>query len=256
MILEQCFDETMGRYRDEFVTIPIHEGMGIEEIYILIYKRIKEILDDFHKRVPSKDKTTDIKKLITLCGIEIIEKSLTVHSDQFCYKMFGYLAYDNYVSAQYQWKMYVNKTMSSLNRRYAMAHQLAYFLLKKDKCEKHACTRYDVYPFFSKNPEELLSDIITSFLLMPLDLIIEIMKEYLEQHQKKEMDAFGWIQYLGNKVRLSNYHTVMCYQNIRYLAEILAECSKKGTTRIGNGYDRNDFKDIFEKLEQCPELFR
>lgn len=228
----------------------------MEEIYLLIYRRTKEILNDFHERVSSKNKSTDIKSLIALCGIEVIEKSLTVYSNQFYYKMFGYLDYYDYINGQYQWKMYVNKTMNSRIRRYSMAHELAYFLLKEDKCEKNAFTRYYVYPFFSKNLEEQLSDIIASFLLMPLDLSMEIMKEYLDQHQDKEIDVFEWIQYLGDKMGLSNYHAAMCYQNIRYLAGILSEGGKKGMNTIGNQYEQQDFEDIFEKLEQYQELFR
>lgn len=245
---EQILDNSRPINTNDFWTIKLDEKMSVEEIYLTVYKETKRILDYFRSKIIPSSRAIDIRSLVKMLGIKIIEKPLVSSKERFYQETSGYLDCYDYKKNEFQWTIYVNNDMGDLSKRYIIAHELAHFLLKKNKEEQGVYTRYCVSPLFPKSIEEQLCDIVASFLLMPIDIVLDLMKEYLMEHTNEKINTFEWLRFLGCQMGVSDYHTVICYQNVRYLGGFLYGC-KDMYKSVGLG-------GIIEKIEECDILFR
>lgn len=254
-VSEQVFDEGRKIYTYDFLTIQMDLNMSMEEVYLVAFRNTKRILDDFRQRMLLKSRATDIRGLVEMAGIEIIEKPLASFNDRFSHETSGYLDCYDYKKDEFQWTIYVNNALGDLTKRYIIAHELAHFLIKGNKEVQEVYTRYCVSPLFPKDMEEQLCDIVASFLLMPIDSVLDLMKEYIARRNNEKIDTFEWLRFLGCQMGVSDYHTVICYQNVRYLGGFLYS-SKSRIYDEKYQYMQSDFQSIIDKIEELRELFR
>lgn len=231
----------------------ISSFMNLEDIYLSCFCYTSKILEEqgLYKSNFPKNKAIDIRALAKAFDIDIVEMKINRADDVFRYGTPGYLDYYDYQPQKYQWTIFVNKAMGDLTKRYIIAHELGHYFLKYkgDGENVKFCTN----PLFPKNQEEQLCDLMASFLLMPIELVLEIMSEYVDSYIGKEtIDMYEWLRHLGFQLSVSDYHTVSCFQNVRYLGGLIYE--KKGNY-VYNGSDRF-CKSAYEKMLQFPKLFR
>lgn len=205
--------------------IEITSDISIKNLYINAYILTQSILDEFFKNHSSEVTAVDIRSLVKAFNIEIVETKIKLNADLFQYGTPGYLDNYGYKGNQRLWTIYVNESMGDLSKRYIIAYEFAHYLLqnmwqeyKDNKIE--CCTN----PLFPKKTEEQLCDLIATFLLMPLKTVLKLMDDYIKNHQSwydEPIDMYEWLHYLGCKMGLSDYHTITCFQHLRYLGGII-----------------------------------
>lgn len=232
--------------------IEISLDLSMKDLYLSSFYLAQSILDIFSEKYPSEKKAVDIRGLATAFQVEIIEKNLQLDSCIFTQGMLGYLDYYNHKYKEYPWTIYVNNNMGSLTKRYVIAHELAHFFLNYSLCKGNISCYTN--PLFPKKEEEQLCDIIACFLLMPIDKVLELMKKYIENCKSQtncSVDMYDWLTHLGSIMGVSDYHTVSCFQNVRYLGGIIFE-SKGEWKKIG---EKDYCAQVYEKMKEYPSIF-
>lgn len=249
--------ESLDGSVDDLFTIHISSIQSMEEIYLTIYKKVNDILAFHYPQGLPQDRSVDVRKLAEKLHIEIIEKTLGSRRDFFSHEVMGYLECFDYKKGEYQWSIYINEEMGDLTKRYVIAHELAHYFLKDKSGNAVPYTKYCISPMIPKDSEEQICDIIASFLLMPIDMVLDLMEEYIDAHRDENIGIDKWLNYLGNEMRVSDYYTVIFYQNVRYLGGILySNYQNKRNDSKDMIYKKNSFTKILEKIEQCQRLFR
>jgi len=199
-----------------------NEFTQLEEIYVILYAISKIVMDE------TRSKTmVPIKSLIMSEKIEIYERNLSTVDDNFVNELLGTLE-----KIQGEWRIYINQEIGSLTKRYVMAHEFSHYIVNSIETidESENCTNV----LFPLNTGEQICDIISSFLLLPFGTVVKLLNTYIDNRRKEygsPVNLDEWIQYLGNEMGLTEYHTILSYQNIRYLAGALYQYSKVKSKR-------------------------
>ena len=221
--------------------------MSLSDVYLEAFYFTEHLLEKFDM---SEDDVVNIRVLVEKHDIEIMEQKIIRTNNVFQYGIQGYLDYFDYKPKEYKWTICINEEMGDLTKRYTIAHELAHYYLKRSG------TKYCSNPLFPKKSEEQLCDIIASFLLMGIKTVFKVMDEYIERCKQREeipIVLYDWLEYLGATVKVSHYHTISCFQNVRHLGGILFEAMNTGQVNA-------KYKDTVEKLEpvlrEHEHLFR
>lgn len=199
-------------------------GMPSNELYIAAYCFTQKALNEVFGKRQENASATDVYALAKYHNIEILETKMASQKSVFLYGMPGYLDCYDYSPNDYRWSIYINEAMGDLTKRYIIAHELAHYLLQ------HRGVHYCCNPLFPKTTEEQLCDIIASFLLMPLETVLKQMEKFVkncEKNDDKPVDMYEWLKYLGQVMKVSDYHTILCFQKVRHLGGVLYEEIKK-----------------------------
>lgn len=219
----------------------------MENVYLKLYKRANDILNDYYKEGIPKSTAIDIKEVAKSKRINVIEKNMESANELFNNETMGYLDGFAYPDSGIKWSIYVNDALGDLTKRYVIAHELAHYDLKND--DNALFTKYCIGSMMPKHPEELLCDIEASFLLMPIESVFELMDNYIKEHKNTKVDSNRWLTFLGRSLGISDYYTLIFYQNIRYLAGFLYYGKSKGDLR-------EETYKIINKMDQYEYLFR
>ena len=226
--------------------LELSSSMNLEKIYLDCFCYVKRILEkqEICKSDFFINRAIDIRALARAYGVDVIEINMKMNNEIFKHGTLGYLDY--YCG---KWTIYVNEAMGDLTKRYIIAHELGHYFLEFD----NDVSKIEYYknPLFPKSCEEQICDIMASFLLMSIETVFEIMQEYVKKNVKGGIDMYEWLNHLGYELGVSDYHTVGCFQNVRYLAGFIYE--KKGDY-IYHGSNR-ECKAVYEKMLTCPTLF-
>lgn len=185
------------------------------ELCSKLYAHTREILQKNLGDQKDSD-MVDIRKLVSKYGIEIEEKKLYTKGDVFLKQLSGYFD-QYYYGGKLNNIIYVHKELGELDKRYVIAHEFAHKLLNSgdNKIISFNC----INVLFPKEKEEFMSDIIASYLMLPLDRVLKLMDSFIEKKKDElPIHMIEWIRYLASHMKLSEYQTVLCFQNIRYLA--------------------------------------
>lgn len=222
-------------------------NFSIEKIYLYLYTEATQTLKSFYKEGIPQSTAIDIKEVAKSLGINVIEKNMESANELFTNETMGYLDGFAYQGSDIKWSIYVNDALGDLAKRYVIAHELAHYLLKKN--DRISFTKYCIGSMMPKHPEELLCDIEASFLLMPIESVFELMDDYIKEHKNTKVDSNKWLTFLGRSLGISDYYTLIFYQNIRYLAAFLYYGKSKGDL------SEETYK-IINKMDQYEYLFR
>lgn len=234
-------------------TLNLSFSQSLKEIYLNSFCYAKEILQNqtSNEQRISFDRATDIRAIAKSFNINIVEIGMNRDHEIFRHALPGYLDYYDYKPNKFSWTIYVNKTMGDLTKRYIIAHELAHFFIKHPSYK--GGIKYCANPLFPKTSEEQMCDLLASFLLMPIEKVFDIMTEYIENHRTNDLlDMYEWLRYLGCELGISDYHTITCFQNVRYLAGIIYEI--KGNYIYNQ--NRDYCKKVYDKMLGFPNLFQ
>lgn len=237
--------ELMRRAKDALDS----ELIQLEEIYIILYAISKIVTKNVHAET-----IVPIKKLIADEEVEIYERKLSTIDDNFVNELLGTLE-----KVQDKWRIYINRDIGSLTKRYVMAHEFSHYIINSIEMwdVNENCTNVLLPP----NTREQMCDIMSSFLILPFCTVVKLLREYIDDQKKlygNPIDLDEWIHYLGNEMGLKEYHTILCYQNVRYLAGALYRYKEEKNEKIERILtDLNvDLEEEIQLIEKNPEFFR
>lgn len=192
----------------------------MEQFYIMLYAISQKILKE--NSVDSEETCVPIKKLAELSGIDIYTQKLSSIDDKFLDERIGILT--NY---SIEWRINLNNECGALTQRYAIAYEFAnYSLIKmQEEVKNRSCSRV----LFPIDGLGTTCDTLALFLLLPFCSVVKLMNKFVEECISLH-DELGtveeWIHYLANEAGLTEYYTVIGYQNIRALAGALRHYAK------------------------------
>lgn len=189
--------------------------------------------------------TIDIRGIVKKYGIDIMEREIHQSSFLFANQIDGYL--DKIKKEDHiQYVIYVNENLNEASKRYVIAHEFSHYILQQqrkatEKAKNEIDVKYCLNVLFSKSVEENACDIMTAFLLMPIDYVLPLMKQFIEsQKNDYPIRTSEWLQCLSYWMKVSSYHVNLCFQHIRYLAAFLYDNESKG---IDNGIAIKNIKE-------------
>lgn len=194
----------------------IAEQESYFELCLKLYAHTRKILKDNFGNQKDSD-MVDIRELVSKYGIKIEEKKFYDKGDLFLKQLSGYLD-QYYYEGKLNSIIYIHKELGELDKRYVIAHEFAHKLLgSSDNKTNSAFNCINV--LFPKEKEEFMSDLVASYLMLPLDRVLKLMDSFIEKKKDElPIHMIEWIRYLASHMKLSEYQTVLCFQNIRYLA--------------------------------------
>lgn len=192
----------------------------MEQFYIMLYAISKKILKE--NFVDSESLPIPIKELVNLNDIDVYTRRLLSIDNLFLYEQIGNL--EDYLN---EWIIWLNEDCGALTQRYAIAYEFANYTLIKmqEEVNNRSCSGV----LFPIDDVGTTCDILALFILLPLGTVVKLMKKFVEECISLH-DELGtveeWIRYLANEAGLTEYYTVIGYQNIRALAGALRHYAK------------------------------
>lgn len=224
----------------------IKENKGdIVDLYWNIYVATDKILKYALKDNFKKGAMVDIRSVVKCFGLEVSESEMHSNRNYFENEVMGFIdVYKNQESCK--GTIYINRALGDLSKRYVIAHEFAHYFFRNMGDEKR---NYCIKVLFPGTIVEQFCDIMAAFLLMPIESVLILLKEYVDLKREEgvcPVPAEGWMRYLGYNLKVSDYHVVVSYQHVLYLGGILRDKEFKGN-------DSDDL-DIFVDMNEYKEL--
>lgn len=216
----------------------------MQDIYLEVYKISNKYLEDYYDDLKRR-RIIDIRSIVNKYGINIVERELYPGGFLFINQVDGYLDIVN-KDIDNKYTIYVNENLDEVSKRYVIAHEFSHYILKErdkanSKRKKGIEIKYCLNTLFAKNVEENVSDILTSFLLMPIECVLPLMKQFVDDKKGYyPVHVSEWLQCLSYWMQISSYHVGLCFQHIRYLAAFIYDNENKG---VGDKIPIKDIKD-------------
>lgn len=222
---------------------------NMESVYLEIYMMTKAI----HRQVLPEGLVLEknhvnIREIANYFHISVIDSELNSEQDTFINEISGYLDVYDYEQENYKCCIYVNRNIGELSKRYVIAHELSHYFW--GKIRKNHDLMFCVNPFFPRTGEEQICDIMSSFFLMPITTILEVLGKYIVQKKKDgkiPVDEYDWMRYLSYEMKISEFHVTTCYQNVRYLGGLLYNKEL--------GYAGGKMDEEIKAVKEHPDLF-
>lgn len=222
----------------------------MESVYIGIYLLTKEIRKQVSCEMQTSEKNyVDIREIANYFHISVSDRELNSEQDIFINEISGYLDVYDYERGNYKWSIYLNRDIGELSKRYVIAHELSHYFINRSKGIR--ITKYCVNPFFPGTGEEQICDIMSSFFLMPIIMVLETLERYISQKNKDgkiPVEIYDWMRYLAYEMKIPESYIMICYQNVRYLGGLL--CDKE------LGYAEGKLDEEIKAIREHRELFR
>lgn len=184
-------------------------------IYSAAQEIASEALAKHYKE--KKNFPINIRAILEENSIALHEMNLNTDIGLRIRKINGYLQ----KTSDDKWEIYVHNGDSEFSKRYIMAHEFSYYLLYENLGRKELWTptHHCVDPLFAEHGEDLICDVIASFILFPPELVLDSLSKYKNIMEKKSqypMDAFEWLRILGQHAQISSYFTIISYQHLKF----------------------------------------
>ena len=219
-------------------------------IYLTLYDIVNYFLEDFYQCNLSTQRMIDIRHLVQEYGINIIERKIQITKNFFFYgQIGGYLDIFDYKIGEFDIAIHVDENLDEFSKRYVIAHEFSHFILeclhnKINTSMLQRTTKFCLNVLFPKDKEEYICDIMTAFFLMPIDIVIPLMLQFIEKKQIETMNPVyisEWLEFLSYCTKISNYHVNICFQHIRYLGSFL--------------YNADEQREQKELIKKANKLF-
>ena len=231
---------------------------------LILYKLAREIKDNTTGYL-SEEGYVDIMQVLNYCRVEMQECHLNSDQDFFDNEIAGYLDASKYAQNTHGWKIYINADISGLERRYVIAHEVSHYII--DSIYNNKVRRYCTTPVFPKDSSEQSCDMLASFLLMPLENVMEYFKCFRDEKMKagEKPRKVEFIKYLASKFIITDLQAAMSFEHVRHLAGVLYEKSifyqsQKSELQCDNRSEEvqflKEFGKEYEMIKKHRECFR
>lgn len=126
---------------------------------------------------------------------------------------------NNLISGEREVIIYVDKYIPISSKRYAIANEIAQYILHIN--DRKIYENYFVMPMCPVKADELIADIFSIFLLIPMRKFLDEFCQYVEYRsaeQKIPISTEEWIKYLAERAGVSEYYVAYGYQYLRNIA--------------------------------------
>lgn len=194
----------------------IAEKLNLSVDYFTIAACALEILDEYIGE--GYDFPVDIERVAVRAGIEVICQPLNgsvSREDIRPHKMVGKtIKRKNIVTQEPINCILIDSESSKAEQRYALAHELAHYLIWQD--ETSYSNEYCLMPMLFKQQQEMIADIFANFLLIPLPAFLREFSEYIG-NQPVPIQTSEWLAYLSYVAQVPYEYVAIGYENIRYV---------------------------------------
>lgn len=225
-----------------------------DNIYWIIYSTVQRIVRQYREEKDDQEVAINIEKFAEFLNIKIAERMIAGRNKLFKDEVAGFIDHFDYPMGNNQCMIYVNENLGELSKRYVIAHEISHYILNNG--EQKNKVEYCRMVMLSKNNKERICDIMASFIIMPIESVMKLMFDFCNDKRQKghiPIDADEWLHFLGYSFKLSNYHTVLCYQDIRNLAGVLW---LMGFMDEDDKEHRFEDEEINHNLKEYQNLFR
>lgn len=180
----------------------------LAEQYILIYIQVSQLLKDYFnfKNLDDISFPIDFYGLAEWLGVKVESTDLNyLRFSKFSMQL-GKLEIENNEAI-----IYLERRASPLSARYALAHEISHYL----------CNHKNINCLESKLPanrEELIIDIVTSFLILPPELTFSIAWDFTQNNLKRPVDLNEILFYLSKMAKMPFYRTITAYEHLKTVA--------------------------------------
>ena len=156
----------------------------------------------------------------------------------------------NIITQEMDNSILIDSESSQDEQRYALAHELAHYLIKND--QTMYSSEYCMMPMLFKEQEEMVADIFAVFLLIPLPTFIKEFSAYIGT-QPVPIQTSEWLRYLGTVAKVPYEYVAIGYQNIRYVCCLVHDRLNPAENTENNNGIEISIRD--EEIEQtCNKL--
>lgn len=172
----------------------------------------------------------DIELLAKELGVEVKEADLNSYQDweeelDIPNKRIGQLVLrKNSYTNEEEKIIYTERMVPLSSKRFAVAYELSHYLLHQKETEKERYENYFIMPMIPLNMEELMIDIFSVFLLIPISQFFEEFKKFVKysrETQRVPVATEDWLRYLSEKAVLSEFYTACGYQYLRSVGYLI-----------------------------------
>ena len=145
--------------------------------------------------------------------------------------------------------IFADKKAPFSSRRYAIAHELAHFIMHYDDSDYYE--DYCIMPMCPADIEEIVADIFAIFLLIPVRYFFAEFLEYVKCKKEEgriPVTTESWIRYLAEISMTPDYYVAYGYQQLRYVAYWIYQAWNDGSNLWGNGGNQNVMSDEDKEL--------
>lgn len=224
---------------------------NMSTVYLTLYDIVNYFLEDFYYDNLFEQHAINIRGLVQEYGISIIERKIqTTRNFIFYNQIEGYLDIFNCTIGDFKISIHVDENLDEFSKRYVIAHEFSHCVLELlcntiNSNTLKQTTKFCLNTLFPKDIEEHICDIMTAFFLMPIDIVVPLMLQFIEEKQVETNGPIHmntWLKFLSCHTKISNYHVNTCFQHIRYLGSFL--------------YNENEQKQQNEFIKKANKLFR
>mgnify|MGYP001851667637 CR=1 FL=1 len=228
----------------------ISDNSELQVDYVAICVYTLELLESILGK--KYDFPVNIEKLVENIGLKITYQPLNTENDgKRIHRIAGKLIKRrNRITNEIVSSILIDEQATRKEQRYALAHELAHFLIHYD--DAHFLSEFRVMPMLFKDMEEMVADVFAIFLLIPLPIFLKEFKTYIGVGGDVPIKRSEWLQYLSTIASVPYEDVAIGYQNIRYVSAIIYKISKN--MELYKGYEDNqEFRKIITKQVKAVE---
>lgn len=203
---------------NELKRISEDKSLGID--YVTICACALEFLDEVLEE--NYDFPIDVDRIMKSVGVEVIYQPLDSDEDESMNRLHRVVGRTlkkvNRFTEETVEVVLIDDKSRRDEQRYAMAHELAHFLIHHS--ERQFVSEYCVMPMLFKKIEEMVADIFAIFILIPPPLFLKEFNTYIGVRPVPVMTS-EWLKYLSIVAEVPYEEVAIGYQNIRYVCGIV-----------------------------------
>lgn len=228
----------------------ISDNSELQVDYVAICVYTLELLESILGK--EYDFPVNVEKLVENIGLKITYQPLNTENDgKRIHRIAGKLIKRrNRITNEIVSSILIDEQATRKEQRYALAHELAHFLIHY--YDAHFLSEFRVMPMLFKDMEEMVADVFAIFLLIPLPIFLKEFKTYIGVGGDVPVKTSEWLQYLSTIAAVPYEDVAIGYQNIRYVSAIIYKISKN--MGLYKGYeDKQEFCEIIAKQVKAVE---
>ena len=200
----------------------ITEAKNVIEYYwssgLYAEKLLKFCFDEEEISLP-----VDIRKVAEKLGIRIEEVNINDFSNEnvkrLNHKIAQLSVQENIFTGKKEAVIYADKYIPPSSKRYGITNEIVQYIFHKE--EKKIYENYFVMPMCPDKEDELITEIFSIFLLIPMKSFLNEFYEYVKyriDEQEIPISTEEWIKYLAERAGVSEYYVAYGYQYLRSIA--------------------------------------
>lgn len=157
--------------------------------------------------------------------------------------------------------IHLERGISSFRKNYVIAHELGHYwigkhILKKNPESSEKCIDALLPTSFT----EVLSDIFSIFLLLPIGELFSAEKEYLNINSRRPVNLEEMLSYVSDIARVPYYYVLTGYEYIRIVICYIRNKDKATIEQIFSGNPllnniKNAAEEVINQIQQIDERF-